>query len=343
MSMNPDPIPAIIPATPFIHDEPLWRRPAALDRLATGQSRTVVSRWCGTGSGIREVTAQAGDFHHTIGIALRHMDIAFLVAGRPIHDGRVLPGMLQASGPGEPLRAVFRGPYDMLHLHLSQGLVAECLEQAEGYPHAGEISLADPRFSRDLVIERLAQSLLMAEEAGAALGDLYAESIAIAIVTRLLGLQTNARMRPARREVAALPKWRIKRVTEYIDAHLGGPVTLEELAEATGLTRMHFAAQFRTATGYRPHEYLLRKRIERACDLLGTSDAALVDIALSVGFQTQAHFTTVFKRFMGETPHRWRSAQRTRVAAGARPGMMGTEYRSAPPRSCESTIPLSGA
>jgi AraC family transcriptional regulator len=340
MPTSPNPTPAITPATPFIHDESLWRQPAALDRLATGQSRAVVSRWRAAGGGVREVTAESGDFHHTIGIALRPMDVAFLVDGRPVHDGRLLPGMLQASGPGEKLRAVFRGAYDVLHLHLSSGIVAECLEQAEGYPHAGEISLADRHFSRDPVIERLAQSLLMAEDSGAVFGELYAESVGIAVVTRLLGLRANAGLRPTRRQVAALPKWRVKRAADYIDAHLGGPITLAELAEATGLTRMHFASQFRIATGFRPHEYLLRKRIERACDLLGASDASLVEIALSVGFQTQAHFTTVFKRFMGETPHRWRAIQRTRMAGGSEPRIVGADYQLAARPPCESTIPL---
>jgi AraC-like DNA-binding protein len=68
---------------------------------------------------------------------------------------------------------------------------------------------------------------------------------------------------------------------------------------------MHFAAQFRAATGLRPHEYLLRRRIERAQELLRREPISLSDVALSVGFQTQAHFTTVFKRFVGRTPHRW--------------------------------------
>jgi AraC-like DNA-binding protein len=78
---------------------------------------------------------------------------------------------------------------------------------------------------------------------------------------------------------------------------------------------MHFAALFRVATGARPHEYVLRRRIERAQELLRDSSLTLVDVALSVGFQTQSHFTTVFKRFTGETPHRWR-----RSTAGANPG-----------------------
>jgi AraC family transcriptional regulator len=64
------------------------------------------------------------------------------------------------------------------------------------------------------------------------------------------------------------------------------------------------------ATGTRPHDYVLRRRIERAQDLLRNSETGLVDIALGVGFQSQSHFTTVFKRFVGETPHRWRQLTR---------------------------------
>jgi AraC-like DNA-binding protein len=110
----------------------------------------------------------------------------------------------------------------------------------------------------------------------------------------------------ARRQRAALPKWRLKCTIDYIETHLDETVTLADLARAVGLTSMHFAAQFRAATGIRPHEYLLRRRIERAQDLLQAPSAKLVDVALSVGFQTQAHFTTVFKRFTGTTPHQWR-------------------------------------
>jgi AraC family transcriptional regulator len=69
---------------------------------------------------------------------------------------------------------------------------------------------------------------------------------------------------------------------------------------------MHFAAQFRAATGLRPHEYLLQRRIERARELLLTSRLPLAEIAFEVGFKTQAHFTTVFARFVGETPNVWR-------------------------------------
>jgi AraC-like DNA-binding protein len=78
---------------------------------------------------------------------------------------------------------------------------------------------------------------------------------------------------------------------------------------------MHFAAQFKAATGIRPHEYLLRRRIERAKELLAGSHTPLVEIALEVGFKTQAHFTTVFARIVGETPNAWRREHNPRCGA----------------------------
>jgi AraC-like DNA-binding protein len=120
-----------------------------------------------------------------------------------------------------------------------------------------------------------------------------------------------------------LTKWRLKRVLTYIDEHICESITLATLAQVAGLSRMYFAAQFRAATGYRPHECVLRKRIERAQQLLLETSEPLVSIALGVGFQSQAHFSTVFKRFAGISPNQWRAAncdvrslERTRPSAG---------------------------
>ena len=81
---------------------------------------------------------------------------------------------------------------------------------------------------------------------------------------------------------------------------------------------MHFAAQFRAATGCRPHEHLLQQRIETAQAMMSGSEVALVEVALSVGFQTQSHFTTVFKRVTGHTPARWRRVRGSGVPTSGR-------------------------
>jgi AraC family transcriptional regulator len=112
-----------------------------------------------------------------------------------------------------------------------------------------------------------------------------------------------------KRTVPALAKWRLNRVQAYIEKNICESITLEDLAATAGLSRMYFSRQFQAATGISPHEYLLRKRIERAQHRLATTADALAEIGLSVGFQTQAHFSTVFKKFVGYTPLKWRREQ----------------------------------
>jgi AraC-like DNA-binding protein len=121
----------------------------------------------------------------------------------------------------------------------------------------------------------------------------------------------------------ALVRWRLKRAIDYMEEHIADPITLPEIAAAVGLTRMHFAAQFRAATGLRPKEFFLRRRIDHAKRLLLESPGRLIDIALLTGFQTQAHFTTVFKRYVGCPPHEWRrnTSQQTVPAPGGRVAM----------------------
>jgi AraC family transcriptional regulator len=81
----------------------------------------------------------------------------------------------------------------------------------------------------------------------------------------------------------------------------------------------HFARMFRYTTGTPPHVYITLKRIERARLLLRDSDLPLVQVAASVGFQTQGHFTAVFHRHAGATPRVFRldSRQALRESIGA--------------------------
>jgi AraC family transcriptional regulator len=129
----------------------------------------------------------------------------------------------------------------------------------------------------------------------------------LAVMANLIGPLVRAD--PGKTRVVALPRWRLMRVLTYIETNMGERITLANLAATAGLSRMYFAKQFRATTGMRPHDFVLRKRIERAQQMLAESSDALVDIALSVGFQTQAHFTTVFKKFAGYTPYQFRREQ----------------------------------
>ncbi|HML27989.1 MAG TPA: AraC family transcriptional regulator [Hyphomicrobium sp.] len=162
------------------------------------------------------------------------------------------------------------------------------------------------------VLDRLAKALVEAGVNPDKLDRRGESEKRLAIVARLFELPVSAKAeleQPTRKAPSPLPKWRVKRVVEYVDAHIADEITLADLAAAAGMSRMYFASQFKVATGMRPQDYVLQKRIERAQHLLLTTAQPLVEVALNVGFQTQAHFTTIFKKIAGNTPRRWRREQ----------------------------------
>ena len=200
-------------------------------------------------------------------------------------------------------------------------------------PVAGDRAFIESLFNggtEDDFDDSVMRSLACALEAGEKGGDQNCwEALRLAIAIRLAGQHSHVRcvagqgkLEQKGRQVRALQKWRLKRVSEYVDNHLAAKISLADLAAVAGLSRMHFASQFRAATGLRPHEYILRRRIRQAEDLLRNSTMAIVEVALTVGFQTQAHFTTVFKRFVGRTPRHFRNVNQmrtaSRIANGAR-------------------------
>ena len=106
-----------------------------------------------------------------------------------------------------------------------------------------------------------------------------------------------------------VPKW-LKQAQEYLHAHFAENVSFTALAELVGMHPVYLAREFHRAYGCTMGEYVRRLRIEVACRKIAGSDLSLSEIALSVGFYDQSHFTNVFKRFTGVTPAQYRAVFR---------------------------------
>jgi transcriptional regulator GlxA family with amidase domain len=103
---------------------------------------------------------------------------------------------------------------------------------------------------------------------------------------------------------------RLAEVRTLVEQNLAERLDTSRLAQAAHLSQFHFCRLFKLTTGESPHAYLLRRRIERAKELLVGATLPLVHVAGAVGFQTQGHFTEVFRRHTGTTPRRFRIASR---------------------------------
>jgi AraC family transcriptional regulator len=136
---------------------------------------------------------------------------------------------------------------------------------------------------------------------------LYAKSLATQLALHLLRTYSGRQLRPCP-QTGGLAPHQLRRVLEYIHAHLDQPLVLADLAALVQLSPPHFLRMFKHATGLAPHQYVLTQRIERATGLLRTSMLAIGEIAFHLGFQTQSHFTMHFRRLTGLTPTAYRQA-----------------------------------
>lgn len=159
---------------------------------------------------------------------------------------------------------------------------------------------------RDPEIERICLTLLGELHTGGVAERLYMEPLAHQMAVCLLRRHSDVAVRE---QQPGLQRSRLRRVMDYIEANLNDSVRLQELAALAGLSPFHFARQFKDATGLAPHQFVLRSRVERAKQLLQSTELSLAEIGLTLGFSHQSHFTTVFRRWVGATPKAWREAQ----------------------------------
>lgn len=111
---------------------------------------------------------------------------------------------------------------------------------------------------------------------------------------------------------------RLSDIDSYIKSNLSRSIRVSELSHLAGYSQFHLIRIMRLQTGFSPHQYILKHRIEEARSLIIKSDQPLADIAAEVGFHNQAHFTTTFRRLTGLTPGGFRAlfTNQIRPAAG---------------------------
>jgi AraC family transcriptional regulator len=98
------------------------------------------------------------------------------------------------------------------------------------------------------------------------------------------------------------PPQAFMRVREHVDANLDSRLNVDALARIVGMSTSQFSRSFRKAVGLPPHTYVVRCRVMRARELLATTQLPLIEIALTIGFSDQAHFSRRFHEYTGVPP-----------------------------------------
>lgn len=107
-----------------------------------------------------------------------------------------------------------------------------------------------------------------------------------------------------------LAPWAERRCLELMRARLSEDISLDELAAQAQLSPFHFARMFKQSLGVPPRVYLTRLRLEKACDLLETTDLPVTEIAFEVGYSTNQVLARVFLKHRRMSPSDYRRAVR---------------------------------
>lgn len=253
------------------------------------------------------------------GLVPQHMEVSIAVRGR--HDGwvlrtgagerqktRPLPGAIWLSpvGIADTGIQVTRPLSGILHLYLP---VARFQVLADEYdlPSASAHSIHYLAGLQDELIRALGLAVLAEIERETAAGRMLVETCSLMLAARIAhryGDGWSVRMaRPAGRKLDEL---RLRRVKDYIVAHLDEDMTVADLAAVANLSAYHFTRLFAAATGLPPHRYVSRQRLERAMSLLATGRMRLSEIALYCRFSSQASFNRAFRAALGMSPGQYR-------------------------------------
>ncbi|HLW76648.1 MAG TPA: AraC family transcriptional regulator [Bryobacteraceae bacterium] len=207
------------------------------------------------------------------------------------------PGVLRYLPPDMPHANIFEAGSHCLLVEVD----GEALKRVEEHTS----TLARPGEIQGIASTWLAQRLFHEFRQGDELALVSIEGVLLEM------LAEGARHAGENGPVAVIPRW-LRIARDYLESNFLRPLSLAEIASAAGVHRVHLSREFRRYFSTTVGEFLRRKRIEHACQLVSTSNIALAEIAMTCGFADQSHFSATFRRQVGLTPARFRQVSQAR-------------------------------
>jgi AraC family transcriptional regulator len=220
------------------------------------------------------------------------------------------PGMTAIVPAEEESQWEHEGPHEMVHFYISSSFLEALAGEIYGVD-GSLVELPEAGFHDDPTIERYAMVFRDRLLDPDPMIELELNAAAQLLGAHLLRKYSNLAgrsMSPANQKGAApLSAMQIRRVRDYVQANLARDMGLAELAEQAQLSPHYFSMRFKRTLGVSPHRYVLRERIQEAQRRLAARHASISEVALSLGFSDQSHFSQTFRKLTGTTPKRFKS------------------------------------
>jgi AraC family transcriptional regulator len=214
------------------------------------------------------------------------------------HRGLGVHGDIDIIPRGMPSRWELKQRDTALVISLHSSLLGTCARERGVDP--GRVAIVNRFQTRDPQIEHIGWALKAEMEASTGTGRLYLDSLATALASRLL--ERHSSVSGLSEQRCSMSGAKLRLVLSYIEDHLTDPVTLSELASVAGIGISHFKKVFRESVGLPVHQYVIRRRVERAKALLSSGNLSIGQVAAQTGFAHQSHLAHHIRRATGVSP-----------------------------------------
>ena len=230
------------------------------------------------------------------------LDVEYAGAsGRPGFRVMSSPGDVFLTGPAELPARIAKGNAEFILVEVAPKFI---LRVAEELTNGGRFEVRPLWSEEEESLRYILMTLHHEVLAGCPSGRLFAEYMGLSFATALLSKHTSSPVRLNYR--GGLSRTKLRQVTEFIHDNLSGSITVTDMANLLEMGPCHFARAFKESTGMSPHQYVLRRRIERALQMLKETRESLAGVAYELGFSSQGHFSTVFRKAVGVSPSEYR-------------------------------------
>ena len=203
-------------------------------------------------------------------------------------------------------RYVIDKPYHSIFFYLTRAALDDVARQSGG-GRIGELVYEPGIGKDDTIVRHVGSSLLDALHRPDEVNQLFVDHTMLAITAHVA--QRYGRVwRSTELARGGLTPRQTRLACDKLESDLAGKLSLEQIAAEFDLSVSHFSRAFRASTGLPPHQWLLRRRVEVAQQLMTVRALSLSEIAISAGFANQSHLTRVFSSMVGTSPGAWRRA-----------------------------------
>jgi AraC family transcriptional regulator len=194
---------------------------------------------------------------------------------------------------------------EVSHVYLTDELMCRVASDMQG-KEVAEVQLGDVLRGSDPIVGHIAGEVTREAMQQGIGGPLYAEALSVQLAVHLLRTYATCKFK-APGDACRLSDREIRRLEDYVDAHLHHSITLEDMAQALGMGVWTLNRHLQRTLHASSYAFVVERRIQRARHLLRIGDLSLKEIAAAAGFSDQAHMTRMFRAKLGMTPGQYRS------------------------------------